>query len=209
MPKRGAKVLLVGLAAAIAIGLSATAALAATSWTVRPGGAIKAKSGITTLKDTSTGTTLKCTTSVGKGKFKRGRGLSGKGIGKITSIKFRNCTGPLGLTFTVHSSHLPWKINAVSYNRRTGTTTGTITGIHATLSGPSCSAAVDGTGASRNNGRVAVRYVNRTHKLTVKTKRGNLHIYNVSGCAGLIHNGDRSTFKAAYKLSPKQTIKRG
>jgi hypothetical protein len=209
MPKRGAKVLLVGSAAALTIGLSATSALAATTWTVKPGGAIKAKSGITLLKDTTSGTTLKCKTSAGKGRFKRGRGLSGKGIGKITSIKFSSCTGPLGLVFTVHSRHLPWKINAVTYNSRTGTTSGTISGIHASLSGSGCTAVVDGTGARKNNGKVAVSYVNRTHKLTVKTSGGNLHIYGVSsGCGSAIRNGDRSAFKAAYKLSPKQTIKR-
>jgi len=64
---------------------------------------------------------------------------------------------------------------------------------------------VDGTGASANNGRVTAKYSNGTGKLTT-TGAGNLHIYNVSGCAGLIHSGDGSSFKGSYVISPKQTI---
>jgi len=103
----------------------------------------------------------------------------------------------------VKTTHFPWHLNAVSFS--SGVTTGTITGIHATLTGPSCSAVVDGTGATANNGKVTVKYSNSTGKLTT-TGAGNLHIYNVSGCAGLIGNGDGSSFKGSYAISPKQTI---
>jgi len=64
---------------------------------------------------------------------------------------------------------------------------------------------VDGTGASANNGRVTAKYSNGTGKLTT-TGAGNLHIYNVSGCSGLINSGDGSSFKGSYAVSPKQTI---
>src|SRR5439155_26309399 len=94
-------------------------------------------------------------------------------------------------------------LNAVSFS--SGVTTGTITGIHATLSGPSCSAVVDGTGASDNNGRVTAKYSNGTGRLTT-TGAGNLHIYNVNGCACLIRSGDPSSFKGSYLVSPHQTI---
>ena len=110
----------------------------------------------------------------------------------------------LGLTFTVTPGHLPWKLNAVSFS--SGVTHGTITGIHATLKGSGCSAVVDGTGASKNNGKVAVTYTNSTHKLKVLTTGGNLHIYKVSGCLGLINSGDPSTFSAAYTITPGQTV---
>jgi hypothetical protein len=205
--KRTGSALIAGAAAALMIGASAASALAAApTWTVKPGGAITAKAGTTTLKDTRNGLPLKCTSSIAKSTLKKGSHLSGTGIGSITAVSFSGCTGPAGIKFTVKSNHLPWHLNAVSYNRSTGTTTGTITGIHATLSGTSCSAAVDGTGATKNNGMVRVTYGNKTHKLTVLPSGGNLHLYNVQGCFGLIKSGDGSSFSAAYAVSPVQTI---
>ncbi len=207
--KRAGSVLVTGAALAGMLALSASSALAAprtgaaATWTVKPGGAITAKAGVTTLKDTKTGSTLTCQTSSGKGSVKSGSGLSGTGIGSITALSFSNCTGPLGLTFTVKTTHFPWHLNALSYS--SGVTTGTITGIHATLTGPSCSAVVDGTGPTANNGKVTATYTNSTGKLAT-TGAGNLHIYNVSGCAGLINSGDGSSFKGSYTVTPKQTI---
>lgn len=202
--KRTSTFLLLGGAAAAVIGLSAGPALAATTWTVSPGGSITATGGKTTLKDTGTGTTLNCTSSSGKGSVKSGSGLSGTGIGSITSLTFSSCTGPLGLTFTVTSSAFPWSLNATSFS--SGVTSGTISGVHAKLSGPSCSATVDGTSATADNGTVDVTYTNSTGVLKVLTTGGNLHIYGVSGCAGLIKSGDASTFSGSYTVSPKQTI---
>jgi hypothetical protein len=205
--KRTGSCLIAGAAAAFLIGASAAPALAAApTWTVKPGGIATAKAGKTTLKDTKTGTVLTCASSSAKITLKKGHHLSGTGIGSITAISFSKCTGPLGITFTVKSSHLPWKLNAVSYTKSTGTTTGTITGVHSTLSGPGCSATVDGTGASKHNGTVKVTYVNKTHKLTVLPTGGNLHIYNVSGCFGLINDGDGSSYTAVNAVSPAQTI---
>lgn len=195
IPQHTHRFFVIGTVTAAVIGLGAGTALAtsAASWHVSPGGNFTAKSGTTTLKDPTTGTTLACKSS-------------GAGLGSVSSLSFSSCTGPLGLTFTVKSSHLPWKLNGVSYS--SGVTTGTITGIHATLSGPSCKATVDGTGASKNNGMVKATYTNSTGILKVLTSGGNLHIYNVSGCAGLIHSGNTSTFSGSYKVSPKQKITR-
>jgi hypothetical protein len=207
--KRAGGGLVTSAALAGVLALSAGSAVAAAdtavaaTWTVKPGGAITAKAGTTTLKDTKTGSTLTCKSSSGKGKVKSGKGLPGAGIGSITTLSFSTCTGPLGLTFTVKTTHFPWHLNAVSFS--SGVTTGTITGIHATLTGPSCSAVVDGTGATANNGKVKAKYSNSTGKLTT-TGAGNLHIYNVHGCAGLIGSGDGSSFKGSYTITPKQTI---
>jgi hypothetical protein len=205
--KRIGSGLIAGAAAALMIGASAAPALAATpTWTIKPGGAATAKSGRTTLTDTKTGTSLVCKSSTSKVTLKKGSHLAGASIGSITALSFSTCTGPLGLAFTVKISHLPEKLNAVSYNKKTGVTTGTITGIHATLSGTSCTATVDGTGAAKDNGTVKVTYSNKTHDLTVLAAGGNLHVYNVSGCAGLINSGDGSSFTGTYLVSPKQTI---
>jgi len=205
--KRTYGILFAGAATAAVIGMSAAPAFAATTWSVSPGGAITGKSGKTTLKDTSTGNALSCTSSSTSATLKKGSGLAGRGLGSITKVSFSNCTGPLGLTFTVTTHDLPWKLNAVSYNASTGVTTGTITGIDATLSGPGCKATVDGTGAGKHNGKVKGTYTNSTGKLKVLATGGNLHIYAVSGCAGLIKSGDATTFSATYTVSPKQTIK--
>jgi hypothetical protein len=208
--KRIGSGLVAGAAVALMIGASTPAALAATpTWTVKPGGNISAKSGTTVLTDTKTHTVLKCTSSTTKTTLKKGAKLKGAGIGSVTALSFTKCTGPFSIKFTVTSTastKKPWKLNAVSYNKKTGVTSGTITGIHATLKGTGCSAVVDGTGAAKNNGEVHVTYTNKTHKLAVLGSGGNLHIYDVKGCLSLIGNGQASSFTATYTVSPGQTI---
>jgi hypothetical protein len=203
--KRTGSVLVLGAVTAAMIGMAAAPAVGATAttWTVKPGGAITAKAGVTKLKDTKTGSVLQCMTSSGKGTAKKGSGLPGAGIASITALGFTSCTGPLSLTFTVKTTGFPWKLNAASF--KSGVTTGTITGIRAKLTGPSCSATVGGTSASAA-GTVAATYTNSTGKLTTKTTGGNLHVFNVVGCAGLINSGDPTTFSGSYAISPKQTI---
>ena len=207
--KRTGSGVIAGAAAALLIGTSAGIALAAAAptWTVKPGGKATAKSvGKVVLEDPATKAVLTCASSAAKITTKKGSKLSGKAIASITAISFSKCVGPDSITFTVQSGHLPWALNAVSYNKKTGTTTGTITGVHSALSGLTCSAVVDGTGANKDNGMVRVTYVNKTHKLTVLTGGGNLHIYHVSGCFGLIGSGDGSTYSAVNAVSPAQTI---
>ena len=199
--KRTGTILVMGAATAAVIGLTSAPAFSATTFTVKPGGAITAKAGKTTLKDKNTGSTLSCASSSGKGSVKSGSGLSGTGIGSISALSFSTCTGPLGLTFTVKTTGFPWKLNAKTFSG--GVTKGTITGIKATLTGPSCSATVAGATAS-STGTVNVSYSNSTGKLT--TSGGNLHVFNVNGCAGLINSGDATAFTGSYAISPKQTI---
>jgi hypothetical protein len=204
--KRTCGILAAGAATAALIGLSAGPAFAAVTWTVTPGGAVTGKSGRVTFKDTTTSNSATCGSSSTSVTFKKGSGLSGTGLGSASKLSVSNCTGPLGTAFTVTPHDLPWKLNALSYNKTTGVTTGSITGIDATLSGPSCSADGDGTGAGLHNGMVLFQYTNSTGKLKVLTTGGNLHIYKVVGCAGLIASGDTLTFSGTYTASPKQTI---
>jgi len=76
--KRASSVLVTSaaLAGVLGLGVGSAAAVAAT-WTVKPGGAITAKAGKTTLTDKNTGSTLSCASSSGKGTLKHGSGLSG------------------------------------------------------------------------------------------------------------------------------------
>jgi hypothetical protein len=197
--------------AALAVGLSATSSFAttATTWKISPGGTVTlVKSGHFTLHDITTGHSLVCVHTRGAGRFKSGRGLPGAHIGSVTALSFSGCTGPGGPTFTMTPRHLPWTLNADTYNPAitAGLTTGTITGIHATLSGTRCRATVDGTSAVADNGSTQIHYHNSLAKLKIRTQHSNLHFYRVSGCRGLIKSGDAITFSIAYLVAPKQTI---
>jgi hypothetical protein len=200
------RVLFTGAATAVAVGASVGVALAvAITFTISPGGAITAKAGTTTLKDTNTGSVLTCTSSTSSGTLKSGSGVSGTNLGSITKLSFSNCTGPLMLTFTVTNSGFPWTLSGTSYNATTGTTTGFINGIKSKLSGPSCTANVAGLTAG-SKGKVKVTYKNSTGKLSVLATGGNLHVFNVVGCAGLINSGDATQFTGVYTVTPKQKI---
>jgi hypothetical protein len=194
----GAVVLAVGLGAAPPV------SAAAKTWTVSPGGAIKANAGKTTLTDTTTGSSLNCTSSKMSGTLNKGSGLPGTGIGSITTAAY-DCGSPLPW-FHLTSRGLPWHLNFTSYNARTGVTHGTISHVQLALSGPACSAAINGTSSAASNGVVAVSYTNATGKLKVLSTGGNLHWYHVHGCAGLVGNGDPAQLSAAYAVSPRQTV---
>ncbi len=197
-----------GAVAAVTLGLSAPPATAAASatWSISPGGTTTAKSGTVALKDTALGTALTCTSSSSSITLKKGHGLPGAGIGSLTKLSFTNCAGVLGIVYKVTFKALPYKLNALSYSARTGTTTGTITGIEAMISAVNCRATVDGTAAGQHNGKVAMTYVNSTHTLTVLTSGGNLHYYNVESCFGLMKSGDSASLSFASHLSPAQQI---
>lgn len=192
-----------GTALALALGTTAAMAINAT-WTVKPGGAISF-SGSAQVKDAATGTTAKCSSVKMSGTVKKGSGLSGTGIGTLSKASFSNCNvGGIGVTVTVHG--LPWKLNATSFNSTSGVTTGTISGIDLVATNPACSATLDGTGAGANNGKTKITYTNSTGKIKLLGSGGNLHSYNVSGCLGLINNGDAQHASGSGTVTPKQTI---
>ena len=202
------RILITGAATAATIVATAGVALAvAILFTITPGGTIHATAGTTTLTDTSTGSVLTCTSSHSTGTLHSGSGISGASLGTITALSFSNCTGPLSLTFTVTNSNFPWNLSGTAYNASLGggTTTGFISKIKSKLSGPSCSAKVGGATATAA-GKVKVTYTNNTHKLKVLSTGGNLHVWDVSGCAGLINSGDPTTFSGTYTVSPSQHI---
>jgi hypothetical protein len=65
---------------------------------------------------------------------------------------------------------------------------------------------IDGTSATASNGRVKFRHTDSTGRLKTLTVGGNLHFYNVSGCAGLFNTGDPVTISANFAVTPKQAI---
>jgi hypothetical protein len=205
MRKRFTAVLLSGGAAALALALGTTSAMASSvdaTWTVSPGGAVKA-SGSGQVKDTKTGTVAKCKSIKMSGTVKKGSGLSGAGIGTITKGSFTSCTIAT-ITVKVATHGLPWKLNAVKY--KNGVTTGTITGIDLVATAPGCSATLDGTKAGADNGKVGASYNNSTGVLKLLGAGGNLHSWAVTGCFGLVKNGDPQDASGSLKMSPKQKV---
>ena len=194
-------------AAALAMGpgaLSSAAATAAT-WTVRPGGAITAKAGITKVADTTTSSLLNCKSSRMSGMLKGGTGLPGTGIGAITAAAY-DCAMLIEPPFRLTPHGLPWHLNLASYDAGTGVSRGTISHLELTLTGPGCSAMINGTSGSAADGVVAISYANKTGRLKAGPAGGNLHWYHVSGCAGLLGDGDPATLSAAYTVSLHQRI---
>ncbi len=190
-------------ALALCLGTATAMATAAKTWTIAPGGAVTGSAGKTTLLDTTTQQTLSCVSSATMATLKTGSGQTNP-IGKITSVTFSTCTGPGGLAFTVTTSAsatTPWKLAGNTFSG--GVTHGKITGIKASLSGAGCSATVGGTTAT-STGTTTGTYTNSTGIL--KVSGGNLHVWNVSGCLGLINSGDGTTFTGKYTISPKQKI---
>lgn len=74
------------------------------------------------------------------------------------------------------------------------------------LTGPSCSAVLGGSSATATDGHMRFSYTDSTGRLTIRTSGGNLHFYNVSGCAGLWNTGDPLTISGVFPVSPKQSI---
>jgi hypothetical protein len=185
-------------------GAAPPAAATAATRTVRPGGAITATAGTTTLTDTTTGSTFACASSSMTGTLHSGSGLPGTGIGSVTAAAYRSCANPISPTLTPRG--LPWHLNLVSYDAATGLSRGTISHLRLTLSAPRCSAVINGTSGSTADGMVRITYANPAGKLKTVPAGGTLHWFHVSGCAGLVRNGDPATLSAAYTLSPPQTI---
>lgn len=74
-----------GLVPATGLATASQARATARTWTVRPGGAVRATAGATTLKDTTTGSAVTCQSSKMSGTLKPGSGLPATGIGSVTA----------------------------------------------------------------------------------------------------------------------------
>jgi hypothetical protein len=195
------------VAAVLATGPTAASPATATArtWTVRPGGAVTATAGSTTLKDTTTGTGLTCQSSKMSGTLKQGAGLPGTGIGSVTAASYV-CASPI-VVYHLTPGGLPWQLSLTSYDARTGVGHGTISRVRLAFSITEfqCSAVVGGASAT-SGGQVAVSYSNKTGTLKLLATGSTLHWYRVHKCAGLIADGDPASLTAGYAITPKQVI---
>jgi hypothetical protein len=192
----------------LATGPGAAASATARTWTVRPGGAITAMAGKTTLKDTPTGAMIACESSRMSGPLKQGSGLAGAGIGTITTAAVGRCDGP-GFAPRLTPGGLPWQLNLTSYDRATGVARGTISHLELSVVVPEvgCTAVINGTGGTAPDGAVPVSYTGKTGTLKILQSGGDLHWYHVARhCAGIVNSGDAATLAASYTISPRQAI---
>jgi hypothetical protein len=212
MSNRCARILAAGGAAVLVAALGVPAALAATAWTIQPGGGVQAmSSGPFLFTDSKTGTVTECISSTASGTLKSGSGLPGAHVGALSAVSFANCLGPGVPAVLIHvplqAAGLPWHVNFSSYNAAKGVARGTISHIRILGSSNGCSFVIDGTSAAVSDGTVTFRYTDSTGRLRVLTTGGNLHVYDVSeGCLGLWNDGDTATLSTTYAVSPKQAI---
>ena len=182
--------------------------MAATTWTIQPGGAITAtSSGRVTFKDITDGSTVNCVSSTASGTLKRGSGLPGSRAGSLAAVDFTTCSNPAGPKFAPQPADLPWHVNLSSYDAATGVLTGTVSHLQIPVSGSGCNFVIASTSGTASDGRVRFSYIDSTGRLTVLSTGGNLHSWNVSaGCLGGFNDGDRATLAATFTVGPKQAI---
>ena len=129
----------------------------------------------------------------------------GKALGSLSSLAFGSCTAD-GVTLSV-TIKAKMSLNGVSFNKTKNTASMTITGIHGKLSISSpitCSAVINGTSATANNGTVTATFANKTNTLKVLTTGSNLHLYNDT--CPVTMTGDAINFTTSYKFTPAQKI---
>jgi hypothetical protein len=188
-------------AGAFAVAVSAPAS-AAPPWTISPGGAVVGQATNPTLVDTARNVQLRCASSTIRGTLDVGSSADNS-LGSISQLAFNTCTVAGLFPFTVTPLGLPWIINADPATSTAAVIRGRITGIRAQLSGTGCSAIIAGASAT-TPGYVTYEYYPSTGRLIITG--GNLRIWNVSGCGGLLVSGDPVTFQASYTVTPRQII---
>ena len=227
MRKRLARILSIGSAAAAVLVLVGTsAAEAAATWTVSPGGSWTAplSSGATfVIQEGVIGTTVTCGSGGLAGTLTAGSGQSGN-VGAVTSVSPGTCTGPGGSAYTVAanaSSADPWFVGAVAYTASTGVTNGDLgsasasgTGVAITLSGAGCTVVLGGTTTLRaylifdyqnGSGRLAIPY--HTYRPTIRVVSSTCSSWRAGDGTRVyttpIFPGSNP---GGFALSPSQTI---
>jgi hypothetical protein len=214
MRKPNRAILLITAGAAVmAIGLTATTALAdahaapaaagpeaggAGTWSVSPMNSYEGGDSVgpAVLSDSSTGGTINCISWFSQLNYKGGMGLTHTLV-TLRLQSFRACTLPGGIAVTVTPVTASWNLTGTAFNpsRNLGVTTGRVRGVSLSFSSSSCSGVLDGTAAGANDGTLTYQYYNNPHWLVVRPWGiTTLHAYNVSGCGGIFADGDAVTF---------------
>ena len=178
----------------------AACAVAAAVWAIAWGGQASASVtwssvGTVLFTDTKTGLPVTCSASSAS-MVPTNTGTNP--VGHITSISFTGCTGA-SVTVTLTAKGLNWPVSAQPALRTVGETSGSH-GVSVHVTAPGCSADVDGTGGGTNTGVIHFMFRHISGGLGAVATDGNLHFYSVSGCAGLVSNGDPASLSVSYHL---------
>ncbi|GAA1777030.1 hypothetical protein [Actinomadura chokoriensis] len=210
MRKLTRNVALAAAAAATAIGMTATPALAA-NWNVTNGGSFTASNvGILIAQDLNTGATVTCDTASASGSTTNGSYATGANIASVSGISFGdtttpdgNCVAPGSLTAALDAQNLPWHLNADTEDAN-HVVSGTLTGIKAQLTDSSgCKANITGPGGG--TGTIEGNYDNGDGSLWVTG--GDLIVHSfVSGTEQncdptLIQPGDEIFLDGVFQIN--------
>jgi hypothetical protein len=203
------RILVPAAAAAMAVAFGASSAMATTATLtvkVTNGGSYTTTAkGNTVLSDN--GVNVTCTSSTAGGKIPTKTytaATSPVKVGTDSALSFGGCTGILG-PVTVTVNKLPYSVKVDSKTNSKGQTDGMITGVNTSVSMTGCSFTVTGSTPGF--------YTNSTHTLSLTPTLPNtplntaqLTISGVSGCTGVIKNGDHPTYTGTYPVSRKIVI---
>jgi hypothetical protein len=166
--------------------------------TVTGGGTLAASAAKTVLTDGEVSVTCSASTAsttIGNG---TSSAKAPHPIGIAADLTFSKCTGPLGKVTTTPADE-PYPVN-VNSATTSGATATTISDIDVNVAMTGCSFTVTGSAPGD--------YSNSSHTLAMTPKpkpkgltKAELTVSNVSGCAGLVKNGDHPTYTSSYKLS--------
>jgi hypothetical protein len=189
-------------ASAFVVAVSAPAS-AAPPWTISPGGPVAGYANLPLLVNTTRGVTLRCGSSRMTANLDVGSS-SDNLLGTITSFVMSTCSLAGIYPYTYQALNLPWNLNGNPSTSTASVMRGTITGIRIQLSGAGCAALLAGSSAT-TPGQLDVTFTNATGVLA--TSGGNLRVWNVNGCWGLLVTGDAVTLQMNYDpFLPGQNI---
>lgn len=148
-----------------------------------------------TFTDTRSSTTVGCTSGTASGTIKLGRRVAAAKMGTVTKTAYTSCTAVGGLVTLTQTQVGTWYLNG-SGKTANGVTKVFISNVKAKISSTACSLTLTGSADAT--------YTNSTGKLAVKPRAGSGHklkASNVSGCSGLITNGDVIAFVGTFRVS--------
>ncbi|WP_327321265.1 hypothetical protein OG735_01205 [Streptomyces sp. NBC_01210] len=167
-----------------------------THWTVGPNSKVSFSAlSLSTVMEVN-GIPVTCPTATLSGEMFGAEGNPAH-LGDISVAAFGSesepCTSPFGPVGLTAGTSPAWRLTATGYDAATGSTTGYITGIHATLTAFTCTFEV--------TGEVNAAYTNSTGVLTISNSTRQLTVVGASAeCAGITKDGDHPTFNGDYSV---------
>jgi hypothetical protein len=204
--KRAVSALCGAVAAAAVVGLSIAPAMAMPAASLRAkvtgGGSITATAGTTTLTDGAVKVT--CDSSKATGSIKNGThsGAAPLKVGTTTKLSFSHCSNALTGAVNNKPSGYPYSISVDSKTNKSGDTAGIIGPVTVAVTTTGCSFKVTGSAPGYyNNAKHLLVVTPKLPKGLKASKSAKLTIGSVSGCAGVVANGQHPTFSTTYKVS--------